>query len=191
MEGRYYRIRKVNPVNYFTYLDYGARCGEIKLANKAPNKKNVIVTHNKGKMATVVTLINAILPLNQAKKANSYEKYASQNSKTLLKFDSESDAKKAMDIINKMVDDSIVESKILTNGSVVTQNGLNAIVDIVTNPDGSKSADNRQNYVSTGSTGGSTGAQPFPSGVNWIVIGAAVLVAVVAVVAIVKLRKKK
>ena len=191
MTGRYYRIKRKGYVNYFSYLDYGARCGEIKLANKAPNKKNVIVTHNKGKMATVVTLINAILPLNQAKKPNSYEKYMG-NSKTLLKFDSESDAKKAMDIINKMVDDSIVESNILTNGSVKTQNGLNAIVDIVTNPDGSKSADNRQNYVSTGSTGGSTGAQPFPSGVNiWIVIGAAVLVAVVAVVAIVKSRKKK
>lgn len=189
MEGRYYRIRKVNPVNYFTYLDYGARCGEIKLANKAPSKKNVIVTHNKGKMATVVTLINAILPLNQAKRPTSYEKYLSRNDKTLLKFDSESDAKKAIDIINKMVDDSIVESKIRTDGTVETQNGLNAVVDVTRNPDGSVSADNTRNYVSTGSSGTQTVST---SGANlWIVIGAAVLVAVVAVVAIVKSRKKK
>ena len=190
MEGRYYRIRKVNPVNYFTYHDYGERCGEIRLANTATNKKNVIVTHTKGKMATVASLIADILPLNGGHKPVSYGKYASTNNKTLFKFENIDYAAKARDIINRMVDDSIVESKIHTDGSVRTQNGLNAVVDVTTNPDGSVSADNTRNYVS--SNGAETVSVASDAGPNlWIVIGAAVLVAVVAVVAIVKSRKKK
>lgn len=189
MTGRYYRIKRKGSVNYFSYLDYGTRCGEIKLANKATDKKNLIVTHNKGKMATVATLIADILPLNGGHKPVSYGKYASTNNKTLLKFENAEYAAKAMNIINRMVDDSIVESKIRTDGSVVTQNGLNAKVDVTINPDGSVSADNTRNYVSTGSSGTQTVSTS--SSNLWIVIGAAVLVAVVAVVAIVKLRKKK
>lgn len=191
MSGRYYRIRQANAVNNFSYLDYGARCAEIEWANvDNANKKHVVVKHSKGKMATVATLVNDILPRNGAKKAESYGKYASLNTKTVFRFGTKEDAAKARDVINSMVDDSIQESKIRTNGSVVTQNGLNAVVDVKLNPDGTVSADNTQNYVSAGSE---SIAQTVASSGNglWLVIGAAVLVAVVAVAVIVKLKRKK
>lgn len=189
--GRKYILRHVqqrNRINRFTYEDYNGVCADIIVANPATNKKNVIVKHAKNKMAAVATVIKSVLGKNNIKVAG-YEKYASTNVKTLFKFNSKEDARKAVDIINNMATpDSINPSKIQTNGDVVSNYGVKLNVDVELDPNGNVVASQGGNYVSSNSQ---TSGELEESGINWYLIGGAALIGVILILAIVKLAKKK
>ncbi len=191
MTGRVYRLRRKsrNAVNRFTYEDYDGVCSDIVWANLAANKKNVIVKHAKNKMAAVTTVVKSVLKKNNINVTGT-EKYASTNVKTLFKFGSKDDAKKAQEIINKMATpDSINPAKIMTNGDVVSNYGVKLNVDVEKTPDGNIVATQGGNYVSSNQqypvSGGDESSSP-----NWFLIAGAAVVGVVLVLAIVKLTKK-
>lgn len=191
MTGRVYRLRRKsrNAVNMFTYEDYDGVCSDIMWANLAANKKNVIVKHAKNKMAAVTTVVKSVLKKNNIN-VISTEKYASTNVKTLFKFGSKEDARKAQEIINKMATpDSINPARIMTNGDVVSNYGVKLNVDVEQAPNGNIVATQGGNYVSSNQQAQGNEESEY-SGPNWLLIAGAAIVGVILVLAIVKLSKK-
>ena len=191
MTGRVYRLRRKsrNAVNMFTYEDYDGVCSDIMWANLAANKKNVIVKHAKNKMAAVTTVVKSVLKKNNINVLGT-EKYASTNVKTLFKFGSKEDAKKAQEIINKMATpDSINPARIMTNGDVVSNYGVKLNVDVEQAPNGNIVATQGGNYVSSNQQAQGN-EESESSGPNWFLIAGAAVVGVILVLAIVKLSKK-
>lgn len=191
MTGRVYRLRRKsrNAVNMFTYEDYDGVCSDIMWANLAANKKNVIVKHAKNKMAAVTTVVKSVLKKNNINVLGT-EKYASTNVKTLFKFGSKEDAKKAQEIINKMATpDSINPARIMTNGDVVSNYGVKLNVDVEQAPNGNIVATQGGNYVSSNQQAQGNAESEY-SGPNWFLIAGAAVIGVILVLAIVKLSKK-
>lgn len=191
MTGRVYRLRRKsrNAVNMFTYEDYDGVCSDIMWANLAANKKNVIVKHAKNKMAAVTTVVKSVLKKNNINVLGT-EKYASTNVKTLFKFGSKEDAKKAQEIINKMATpDSINPARIMTNGDVVSNYGVKLNVDVEQAPNGNIVATQGGNYVSSNQQAQGNEESEY-SGPNWFLIAGAAVIGVILVLAIVKLSKK-
>lgn len=191
MTGRVYRLRRKsrNAVNMFTYEDYDGVCSDIMWANLAANKKNVIVKHAKNKMAAVTTVVKSVLKKNNINVIGT-EKYASTNVKTLFKFGSKEDARKAQEIINKMATpDSINPARIMTNGDVVSNYGVKLNVDVEQAPNGNIVATQGGNYVSSNQQAQGNEESEY-SGPNWLLIAGAAIVGVILVLAIVKLSKK-
>lgn len=191
MTGRVYRLRRKsrNAVNMFTYEDYDGVCSDIMWANLAANKKNVIVKHAKNKMAAVTTVVKSVLKKNNINVIGT-EKYASTNVKTLFKFGSKEDARKAQEIINKMATpDSINPARIMTNGDVVSNYGVKLNVDVEQAPNGNIVATQGGNYVSSNQQSQGNEESEY-SGPNWFLIAGAAVFGVILVLAIVKLAKK-
>ena len=191
MTGRVYRLRRKsrNAVNMFTYEDYDGVCSDIMWANLAANKKNVIVKHAKNKMAAVTTIVKSVLKKNNINVLGT-EKYASTNVKTLFKFGSKEDARKAQEIINKMATpDSINPSRIMTNGDVVSNYGVKLNVDVEQAPNGNIVATQGGNYVSSNQQSQGNEESEY-SGPNWFLIAGSAVIGVILVLAIVKLAKK-
>lgn len=191
MTGRVYRLRRKsrNAVNMFTYEDYDGVCSDIMWANLAANKKNVIVKHAKNKMAAVTTVVKSVLKKNNINVLGT-EKYASTNVKTLFKFGSKEDARKAQEIINKMATpDSINPSRIMTNGDVVSNYGVKLNVDVEQAPNGNIVATQGGNYVSSNQQTQGNEESEY-SGPNWFLIAGSAVIGVILVLAIVKLSKK-
>ena len=173
----------------FTYEDYDGVCSDIMWANLAANKKNVIVKHAKNKMAAVTTVVKSVLKKNNIN-VISTEKYASTNVKTLFKFGSKEDARKAQEIINKMATpDSINPARIMTNGDVVSNYGVKLNVDVEQAPNGNIVATQGGNYVSSNQQAQGNEESEY-SGPNWLLIAGAAIVGVILVLAIVNLSKK-
>lgn len=190
--GRKYIVRYTHRkrVNRFTADTYDAVCSDIEWANIDANKKNVIVKHAKGKQAGVMTLIKSVLSQNHIS-INSYQKYASTNVKTLVKFSSQSDASKARDIINAMVDDRVNTSAVTPTGETTTANGVKIKVDTTRDANGNAVLSEGTTYIpSTSSTGGSSTGDDKNDYTRWFLIGGAVLVGVIVLLAVLKKYKK-
>lgn len=190
--GRKYIVRYTHRkrVNRFTADTYDAVCSDIEWANIDANKKNVIVKHAKGKQAGVMTLIKSVLAQNNIS-IKSYQKYASTNVKTLVKLNSQSDASKARDIINAMADDRVNPSAVTTTGETTTANGVKIKVDLSTDANGNPVLAEGTTYIPSGSsTGGSEPDGASTDYTRWFLIGGAVLVGVIVLLAVLKKNKK-
>lgn len=195
MAGRYYRIKRLRRrgVNLFTADTYDVVCQDIVLANLSPsNKKNLIVQHAKKKMGTVAELLRDVLGYNNVKWKN-YGKYLSSNSKTLFAFNSEADAKKAQEIVNKMaLPDTVNRNRIKTDGSTVTNNGVKIKVDVDLDENGNAVLREGTTYIPSGSVTTTQQTQAEKSSGDlkkWIIIGGAALLVVVVVLVIMKKKK--
>lgn len=189
--GRYYRIKRLRKsVNLFTADTYDRVCSDILWANIEPGvKKNVIVKHGKNQMAGVGSLITEVMKDNYINGAT-YGKYNGLNTKTRFKFGSKEDARKAHEIINKMVNDKVMRDRVQTDGTATTDAGIKIKVDLVQDANGNVGLKEGSNYIPTSGTG--EAVQPKQSGVNiWIIVAACVAVAAIAVALIVKFRKKR
>ena len=194
MAGKYYRIKRLRRrgVNRFTADTYDAVCGDISWANVEPgNSKNLIVKHAKNKMAAVAELVKEVLKFNSVS-VLSYGKYASTNVKTRFRFNSREDASKAQGIINKMaLPDTVNRSAVNTDGTTTTTNGVKIKVDVDRDANGNTSLREGTTYIATNQSGKSVSSDE-TSGINkWLVIGGAAVLAVIAVLAIIKISKKK
>lgn len=190
MAGRIYKIRSRRPVNRFTWEDYGNFCTDIKGAN--PVNKSVLVTVTKGRTSLAAN-ISQVLKRNNISTV-SYNKHVGSNQVVRMVFSNKSDAQKAADIINLMATpDSITESNIHTDGTVVSDYGVNVKVDTSTNPDGTVTATSGGNYVSTAqaaSEGTVSGDSETGDMSRWLVIGGLALLAVIIVLAVWKKMSK-
>lgn len=194
MAGRYYRIKRLRRrgVNRFTADTYDAVCSDIYWANVEPGaKKNLIVKHAKNKMATVAELVREVLKTNNVSLL-SYGKYNGLNVKTRLRFNSKEDASKAQGIINKMaLPDTVNRNAVSTDGTTTTENGVKIKIDVVRDANGNTSLKEGTTYISSRQTGQSTSAVETSGTMKWLVIGGVAVFAVIAVLAIIKISKKK
>lgn len=195
MAGRLYRLRvKRNRFNYFTYDDYGTICQMIKLVNRPSAEPKHVYVHvyAKDQLSKVGSFVANILNYNGIH----YKKWAvfdSVGKKLKFVFDDRSNAERAQTLISAMgTPDSITESKIKTDGTVVSDYGVKVKVDVEKNQDGTVSARQGGNVtVNSGSGAGAVQASATSGNkmVKWIIIGSIVLVIIVAILVV--LRKKK
>lgn len=192
MAGRIYKIRSRRPVNRFTWEDYGNFCQDIKGANPvSKTSKNILVTVSKGR-TNLAAAISQILKQNNINTI-SYNKHMGSNKVVRMVFSSQSDAQKASDIVNLMsTPDSITESNIRTDGTVVSDYGVNVKVDVTNNPDGTVSANAGGNYVTTAQAAAAsdTGTEDTDNMSRWFIIGGVALLAVIIVLAVWKKMSK-
>lgn len=191
MSGRIYRLRGRRKVNYFTYEDYASICRDIVVANHltTPNKQ-VVVTHAKNKGAGVSNMINEVLKKNNISVVRS-NKYASSAKKWLFVFNSKGDAQRAADIINVMATpDSIDPTQIRTDGSVTSTYGLKLKVDVKTDNNGNVVAVGGGNYVSGTTNSQQAETQESDTTLKWVLIGGAVLVGIIVILAVLKKTNK-
>lgn len=189
MSGRFYRLRvKRNRFNYFTYEDYGNVCKMIKVVNRPGTEpKNVYVwVYSKDQLSKVGSFVASVLDYNGIS-VNKWSIFDSVGKKLKFRFGDRESAAKAQSLISSMgTPDSITESNIKANGTVISDYGVKVKVDVEKNQDGTVSAKQGGN-VSVNSKSAVT--QSSNQYTKWIIIGGIVLVAIVAILVI--LRKKK
>lgn len=192
MSGRIYRLRKQrNAVNFFTFEEYNAVCRNIKNVNVRPTEpKTMFVQASSASLRdNVASFVDEVLQYNGIY-PKSKNQYATQ--KTAFHFNSAADAQAALSIVEKMGrPDSIIKSQIKTDGTVVSTNGVKLKVNLIVDPEtGSVTAQEGGGFLEISGTSKNTvDTSSDNSMTKWIIIGGIALVAVVALLVI--LRKKK
>lgn len=195
MSGRIYKLRRVPSVrrfNCFTYTDYNSMVKEITQVNRPAGQKNVYVwVKKKTDLSPIMSLVNDVLNWND-KPAKTKEIFTTTKPyKLKFHFKSYDEADEAADLIRKMtVPDQITESRIHTDGSVVSKEGLNVKVEVVENEDGTKSAAQGGTFVNTESTG-TVETDETETGTPWARYALIAGIAIVAIIASVWYFKKK
>lgn len=157
MSGRIYKLRRVPSVrrfNCFTYTDYNTMVKEITQVNRPAGQKNVYVwVKKKTDLSPIMSLVNDVLNWND-KPAKTKEIFTTTKPyKLKFHFKSYDEADEAADLIRKMtVPDKITESRIHTDGSVVSKEGLNVKVDVYEDENGNKKASKDDTFVDTDDT---------------------------------------
>lgn len=190
MSGRVYRLRR-KGVNYFNFDEYNAICKSIENVNiRAAEKKTVFVkATTSAKVDNVASFVDEILKYNGIQ-PKSYNRYAL--AKVAFHFNSKEDAVRARDLIALMArPDSIDESKIQTNGKVVSENGINLKVGVVQREDGSATAKSGTGFVTIDNESKSSSQQESANSLTkWLLIGGALLMVIVIAALIIKKMKK-
>lgn len=195
MSGRIYRLsrRRRNAVNFFTFEEYNAVCRNISNANVRPaEKKTLFVQASSAELRdNVASFVEEVLNYNGIY-AKSKNQYASR--KTAFHLNSKEDAQAALSIVEKMGrPDSIDESKIKTDGTVVTNNGVKVKVNVTKDSDtGTVTADKGGGFVEISSKGNNiTTTSGSSSTTKWLLIGGILLVIVVIAALAIRFMRKK
>lgn len=190
---RIYRVKRRRRVNYFTYEDYGKVCQSIIWVQQVPGDlTRVNVKVPKNDFSRVAAIVLRVLDDN-AVRYKRWGKYASDPTKLSIVFPNKSFAARAAGIIAKMsTPDSIDPANVsLETGACVTNNGIMTRVDLEQQDDGTNKPKKGSTYTPS-SAPASTVATDETSGLSrWLLIGGAAVFAILLVVAIIKMRKKK